>query len=330
MNFNNGKKWLMALTLPALMFSTTSCEDDENDDNTGGDAAMSTFNYAFNNGELGAGTAYNGNHMDDFTADLMIKEDGDNAEITVTLNNTVAGETYMVHAHDAADPANTPNGTPYNETPNADVLVMMIEGNGGTVSMTKSTSGFSYSNLVNDYQGFFVVHDPLQPISTVDISTYLTVGSFGRDQGTPATYQSATFTYAFNTGQVDPSFAYSGNHPTNLSAELTVKELANEQSRVSVVLKNTVAGETYPIHSHDQADPATTPNGTPYDETPNANVMVKMATGNGSDVYVAQTSTLSFNEITNNYDGFFVVHDPLQPVTTVDPTTYVILGVTAR
>ena len=31
-----------------------------------------------------------------------------------------------------------------------------------------------------------------------------------------------------------------------------------------------------------------------------------------------------------SYDGFVVVHDPLQAITTVDPTTYVILGVFAR
>ncbi len=332
MNLMNGKKWMMALAIPALMFSTTSCEEEDDNNNNGGNGSteMSTFNYAFNNGEVGAGTAYNGNHMDNLTADLEVVEDGANAEITVTLTNTIDGQMYPVHAHDAADPSTTPNGTPYNETPNNDVLVMMIEGNGGTASMTYTTNGFSYSDIVNDYAGFFVVHDPLQPVNTADISTYLIVGSFARDQGTPASYQSETYTYNFNTGQVDPGFAYNGSHPNDLTAELTVKELANNEARVSVVLSNTIAGETYMVHSHDQADPNTTPNGTPYDETPNANVMVKMAMGNGGSVHVAQTSTLSYGELTTNYDAFFVVHDPLQPITTVDPTTYVILGVFAQ
>ncbi|NBC02007.1 MAG: hypothetical protein GVY15_14260 [Bacteroidetes bacterium] len=48
-------------------------------------------------------------------------EDG-NAAITVTLENTRDGECYSVHAHDAADPETTPNNTPYNEKPNADVF----------------------------------------------------------------------------------------------------------------------------------------------------------------------------------------------------------------
>jgi hypothetical protein len=331
MNFSKAKHWMMALTIPALVFTTTSCDDEDDDTNTGGGAAkMETYNYAFNNGEVGAGTAYGGDHNDNFTADLMIKEDGANAEVTVTLNNTVDGVTYMVHSHDAADPATTPNGTPYNETPNADVLVMMIQGNGGTVSMSKSTTGFSYEALTTTYAGFFVVHDPLQAVNTADISTYLVVGSFGRDQGTPATYQEQTFSYDFNTGQVAAAFAYGGSHPTNFMADITVKELANNNSRVSVVLKNTINGETYPIHAHDKADPATTPNGTPYNESPNGNVLVQMAMGNGGDVRVSQTSTQSFNDLTTSYEAFFVVHDPLQAVTTTDPTTYVILGNFAR
>jgi len=40
-------------------------------------------------------------------------------------------------------------------------------------------------------------------------------------------------------------------------------------------------------------------------------------------------STLSFNDLTHDYDGFFVIHDSLQELTAVDVTTYLILGATA-
>lgn len=313
-----------------MVFSLSSCEDDEDEDNDDPSTDMTTFNYFFNNGEVGAGTAYSGMHMDDLTADLMIQEDGANATITVTLTNTVDGAEYPVHAHDAADPANTPNGTPYNETPNGEILVATVVGNGGTASVTYTTNGFSYDQLINDYEGFFVVHDPLQPVNTADISTYLVVGSFARDQGSAPSYQEQTFSYAFNTGQIDPSFAYSGMHATDFAADLTIQELANGNARVSVTLKNTVSGETYPVHAHDKADPATTPNGTPYDETPNAEVMVQMVMGTGGDAFISQTSPKSYSEITTNYEAFFVVHDPLQAITTTDPTTYLILGNFAR
>ena len=93
---------------------------------------------------------------------------------------------------------------------------------------------------------------------------------------------------------------------------------------------NTLDGETYHIHAHDIADPATTPNGTPYIETPNSDVYVSMLEGNGDMAGSAVISTLSYDMILNNYDGFFVVHDPLQAIDTTDPTTYVILGIFAR
>jgi hypothetical protein len=55
---------------------------------------------------------------------------------------------------------------------------MTIAGNGGTVSKDY-TSTMSYNDLINNYPGgFFVVHDPTQAISTVDLTTYLIVGLF--------------------------------------------------------------------------------------------------------------------------------------------------------
>jgi hypothetical protein len=113
-------------------------------------------------------------------AEIMVEEmiDG-TSKITVSLMNTMEGMTYMVHAHDAADPSTTPNGTPYNETPNGDIFAGGIEGNGGTV-MAENELEISYNELTRMYEGFLVVHDPTQEISTTDLTTYLVLGAFAR------------------------------------------------------------------------------------------------------------------------------------------------------
>ncbi len=139
-----------------------------------------SFNYAFNTGQVGAGTAYDGTHPKNLSAKLMLEEQADGkTKITLSLMNTVDGEMYMVHAHDGADPATTPNGTPYNETPNSSVLVGMVNGNGGTASYSQ-VSSMSYADLTTKYEGFLVVHDPTQSISTTDLTTYLIVAGFAR------------------------------------------------------------------------------------------------------------------------------------------------------
>ena len=114
-------------------------------------------------------------------ATMLVEEliDG-RAKITVTLSNTLDGETYPVHSHDAADPDTTENGTPYNETPNAEILAEVVEGNGGMASVMNETENTLYRDLVNTYEGFFVVHDPTQEISTVDLTTYLVLGLTAR------------------------------------------------------------------------------------------------------------------------------------------------------
>jgi hypothetical protein len=327
MKFNN---YLAIGSLLLLGFS--ACNDDQTDPEPDQGVTVeesATYEYSFNNGQVVAASVYDGAHSDDFSATMLVEglSDG-NSRISITLNNTVEGETYMVHAHDAADPSTTPNGTPYNETPNADVLVQMMMGNGGSVTATQTTDK-SFAELTTSYEAFFVVHDPLQDISTTDLTTYLVLGSFARDQGTNA-FESMEFSYDFNTGQVDPGFAYDGTHPDNLSAMIRVQEVAGDMSRVSVTLMNTVDGEMYPVHAHDVADPNSTPNGTPYNETPNSDVCTLMIMGNGGSNASSQISTLSYTDITTTYEAFFVVHDPLQAITTTDPTTYVILGSFAR
>ncbi len=290
---------------------------------------MSSFNYSLHNGQTVPSAPYGGVHPADFEAVLTISENEDGtSDVTVELMNTIIGATYHLHAHDAADPSTTPNGTPYNETPNSNLLAQMVEGNGSTVTVTQSTN-ISYTDITSNYEGFFVVHDPLQVISTTDISTYLVVGSFARNGGSTS-LSSSTFNYDFNTGQLVPDFAYTGSHPNNLEAAIQVDELADNRSRVTVRLMNTLDGEMYHIHAHDSADPASTPNGTPYIESPNGDVFASMLEGNGGMAGAAMISTLSYDMILNNYDGFFVVHDPLQAIDTTNPTTYIILGLFAR
>ncbi|MEQ9262566.1 MAG: hypothetical protein RLP14_05325 [Owenweeksia sp.] len=174
MKFLSQSKMFMVAML-AASFAFTSCSKDDDDDDTEDPKMSKTYSYNFS-------SSYSGSHADSFNAVLKITEIDDNSStVEVTLNNTVDGEVYMIHSHDAADPANTPNGTPYNETPNANVLVRMATGNGGTVTVSQ-TATMSYQELTTSYDAFFVVHDPLQPISTVDLTTYLTVGAFARAQ----------------------------------------------------------------------------------------------------------------------------------------------------
>lgn len=142
---------------------------------------METFEYSFNEGQLvGAATAYVGEHPRNLTARMLVEEQPNGmAKITVTLNNTLSGQMYMIHAHDAANPANTPNGTPYNEAPNGNVLSAMVTPQGGS-AVVEHQSTLSFDQIVNSYEGFLVVHDPTQDISTTDLTTYLILGVFAR------------------------------------------------------------------------------------------------------------------------------------------------------
>lgn len=331
MNYiNNMTRWFLLLAL-SMTVSLTACSDDS--DMMGGmeDLRSASFDYAFNEGQLlgDVDTAYRGEHNRNLTAEISIDEmDNGNAAVTITLMNTLNGVDYPVHAHDAADPSSTPNGTPYNETPNSGVFAGAISGNGGTVSSTNNTE-ISYDQLVNQYDGFLVVHDPTQDISTTDLTTYLVLGVFAQDLAEGASsLRSATYEYAFNEGQVlnNSDIAYNGDHPRNLSATLTIEERGTGEATVTVTLNNTLDGFDYPVHSHDAADASTTPNGTPYNETPNGNVFAGAIAGNGGSASATNESSLSFVELTEEYEAFFVVHDPTQDISTTDLTTYLVLG----
>jgi hypothetical protein len=149
----------------------TSCNKDKK--------RVENFPYTFNSGQVAAAFAYEGTHADNLSVDLKLEGQKDGTMITLTINNTIDGETYHTHAHDVADAATTPNGTPYNETPNSDVWVQMITGTGGAVSATQVTT-MTVTELTETYEGFLVVHDPLQDLSTTDPTTYVVLGSFAR------------------------------------------------------------------------------------------------------------------------------------------------------
>lgn len=286
-------KALSFLFLGLMLFS--SCEEEEIV------LDSQTINYYFHNGQTVPSAAYAGYHNSDLTASMTLEEMEDGSTmITVELDNTMDGEVYNIHAHDAADPTTTPNGTPYVESPNGNVFAQMATGNGGSVLVSQTTTT-SYADLVNSYEGFFVVHDPLQAINTADISTYLIVGSFARAQSNP-NYKKSSFTYDFNTGQIAEAFAYAGTHDNSFNSEIRVDELA-EGTRITVVHNNTMDGMAYNTHAHDKADPATTPNGTPYIESPNGMVFAGPIEGNGGSIGRANISPMSYDEITTSYEG---------------------------
>lgn len=144
-----------------------------------------------------------------------------------------------------------------------------------------------------------------------------------------AEMQTKTYNYSFNTGQTAAAYAYSGSHPNTIAAELMLEEMADGTTKVSVTLTG-ANDATYMVHAHDVADAASTPNSTPYNETPNGNVYASPVVVSGGTGTSSQISTMSFEALTTTYDGFFVVHDPTQAINTADPTTYVILGSFAR
>jgi len=329
---------IMAAAISLLLF--TACSDDSmpvgpgTDDPDPEGPMSASFTYGFNEGQLidDVDTAYRGEHDRTLEARIDVEEMEDgNAAITVTLENTIDGESYAVHAHDAADPETTPNNTPYDESPNADVFAEIIEGTGGSASMTNETD-IPFAEVTEEYAAFFVVHDPLQELSTVDLTTYLILGSFGESlDAAPSSLRSASFDYAFNEGQLlgdsDTAYDAGGDHPRNLSAVLDIEERGTGKANVTVTLQNTLNGEEYAVHAHDMADPEETPNGTPYNESPNGDVFAQAIAGTGGAASHTFESDMMYAELVADYEAFLVVHDPTQELSTVDLSTYLVLGI---
>ncbi len=194
-------KILKSLSLSALFVSGalafTACQTEPMmPEPTPAEARSMSYSYNFNIGQLGEGTAYNGDHPTNMTGTMIITELAANrCLVQIELHNTVEGAVYMVHAHDVADPASTPNGTPYNETPNTEILTVALtsrghdhghgSGHGHRVSHITAKGGQevnrSFEYLTTNYEGFLVAHDPLQDLSTTNLSTYLIVSPFARD-----------------------------------------------------------------------------------------------------------------------------------------------------
>lgn len=179
---------LFASTL--LLFS--ACQHHEAPAPTEAVLRTATYTYAFNRGQLGEGTAYQGAHATNMTAVFTIEELSENrCRVKMLLNHAIEGTTYLIHAHDAANPESTPNNTPYMETPNEAVLSLAITGAGHShgrsgqrvVHITakgEQESRFGFDYLTQVYDGFIVVHDPLQPVSTNNLRSFLVVNKFAR------------------------------------------------------------------------------------------------------------------------------------------------------
>ena len=133
--------------------------------------------------------------------------------------------------------------------------------------------------------------------------------------------QSKARVYAFNTGQVDNSYAYTGTHRDDFTVELTLTEREDQKTEIKVIIVNALAGETYSVGAYDKVDPATN-NGLPFSATPNTAILSETIIDKG----VTFVSDQSFDELVNNYEGFLIIHDPLQAISGTDPSTYLILG----
>lgn len=154
--------------------------------------------------------------------------------------------------------------------------------------------------------------------------------------------RSATYTYAFNRGQLGEGTAYQGDHATHMTAVLTIEELSENRCRVKMLLNHAIEGTTYLVHAHDAAYPETTPNNTPYVESPNEAILSLAITGVGHNhgglghrvAHIAakgeQESRFGFDYLTQVYGGFIVVHDPLQSVSTTNLQSFLVVNKFAR
>lgn len=183
---------LTSLAFLGIFFGFSSCQHHETPAPAAAVLRTATYTYAFNRGQLGDGTAYQGDHATNMTAVLTIEELSENrCRVKMLLNHAIEGTTYLVHAHDAAQPETTPNNTPYVESPNEAILSLAITGVGHShgksgqrvVHITakgEQESRFGFDYLTQVYDGFMVVHDPLQPVSTTNLQSFLVVNKFAR------------------------------------------------------------------------------------------------------------------------------------------------------
>ena len=154
--------------------------------------------------------------------------------------------------------------------------------------------------------------------------TFLTaMVSCKKDDDAPA-MRSKTYTYAFNTGQVGAGTAYNGTHAKTLTATVKLDEQANNTTKVTVTITNTVSGQKYPTHVHDGRTP-TAGDPLPYVQTPNSSIFAAEITGNGGTATASNMSTMTFENLTTVYAGFFVVHD-ITIMSTTDLKTYLVVG----
>lgn len=162
--------WLFLLCM-AVVLGCNKVEDEE--------IALrsETFNYTFNNGAMGSGTAYNGTHDRSLSAQIKIEELQDGrTSFSAILNGTIPGAVYKVHIHDYQSPV-APSFLPYKTTPNISILATDVVGNGAT-AVSGGISTMGYDQFINAYKGILIVHDPAV-FSVTSMSTFLVFGKIG-------------------------------------------------------------------------------------------------------------------------------------------------------
>lgn len=121
------------------------------------------------------------------------------------------------------------------------------------------------------------------------------------------------------------SSIYVGSHSSMTGSIKFTEDGSN--TKLTVTLNNTMNATDYNLHVHDYADTASTPNNTPYNETPNSSILVGTIAGNGGTVSKDFTAMHTYDYLMDTYaGGYFVVHDPTQTISTTDLTTYLIVG----
>jgi hypothetical protein len=144
----------------------------------------------------------------------------------------------------------------------------------------------------------------------------------------PESHSPPSFSYSFNEGQNELKTAYTGDHPRDLRAEMQLLEGDSGGTRIRITFSNTLDGETYAVHAHDYDADSTI--GLPYEFSVNTAVLNQNPVGRTGTLEIEQHSDSSVAYFENRYQGYLVVHDPLQPVQTKKPSSFLILGRFAR
>ena len=147
-------------------------------------------------------------------------------------------------------------------------------------------------------------------------------------------YRRQVYTYQFNSGQVIGKPAYYNRRVRldSMRATVVLQEQPLNQTLITVTLFNGPGGAVFPVGVH-RVDSSY----WGYSAGPDARVFAKqMATkGLGSAVTDSFRSRYSFDFLTEEYNGFFTVKDPVAPdpeyrIDTTSSAVFPVFGTFAR